>query len=262
MWVMTLSEGDETDSRSSRGKQTKAGRRVSTVKHISDTSRFDLGTIKPSLQGRQLDTRSRVTVQLKYPLHPSLRHSINSMLFSFHRRDATSASIAYMRSIRLCTTRPSSVLARPVTVWPRNVSAFALLLAQPSFEPVSRKWTAANSDSFASSSACTSRWLQPCFEPARVPGRETAAIRQVRQAWRPCLLSGSLLPLRLSWRRYCNTGESSPTLRYHRHHHHHRQACRPSMRQLYLRSAEILWSVKITLPVELHKKNGLREKKR
>jgi len=34
-----------------------------------------------------------VTVQLKHPLHPSLRHSIDSILFSFHRSDAISACI-------------------------------------------------------------------------------------------------------------------------------------------------------------------------
>ncbi|KAF8499858.1 hypothetical protein F5888DRAFT_116089 [Russula emetica] len=101
------------------------------------------------------------SVQLEHPLHPSLRHSIISKLFSFHRRDAIS-SIACTRSISLCTTRSSSVSTRPVAVWVRYVSASALLLAQPFSASASRKRNAADSDLLASSSArisVSSRWL-------------------------------------------------------------------------------------------------------
>ena len=40
----------------------------------------------------------KIQVQLKHQLHPSLRHSIDSMLFSFPRSDNISSSIARIRS--------------------------------------------------------------------------------------------------------------------------------------------------------------------
>src|SRR6266404_7679268 len=110
------------------------------------------------------EVRYRVgPVRLKFPLHPSLRHSIISKLFSFHRRDAISASIARTRSVSLRKTPSSSVLTRFAVVLAPDVSASALLLAQPLSAYLSRKWTAANSDLLAPSSARTSarsRWVR------------------------------------------------------------------------------------------------------
>ncbi|KAF8500872.1 hypothetical protein F5888DRAFT_1677090 [Russula emetica] len=83
--------------------------------------------------------------------HPSFRHSIASMPFSFHRIDAISASIARTRSISLRMTWSSSLFKKPAAVWARNASASALLLIQPFSASASFKRTASNSDSFASS---------------------------------------------------------------------------------------------------------------
>src|SRR6266436_7948256 len=118
------------------------------------------------------EIRYRVgSVQLKHPLQSSLVHSIISKLFSFHTRgDAIWASKARTRSISLRVTPSSSVFTTFAAVLPPDVSASALLLAQPFSTSVSRKWTAANSDFLASSSARTSassRWLRSFASAAR-----------------------------------------------------------------------------------------------
>src|SRR6266481_7631548 len=90
------------------------------------------------------EIRHRVrSVQLTHPLHPSLRHSIISMLFSFHRRDAISASIARIRSVSLCMTPSSSVLTIFTAALAPDVPASVLLLAKPFSTSVSRKLTTA-----------------------------------------------------------------------------------------------------------------------
>jgi hypothetical protein len=65
---------------------------------------------------RKIIRYRRVIVRLKYLLHPSLRHSISSMLFSFHRFDAISTSIARTRSISLRVTKSSSLFTEPVAI--------------------------------------------------------------------------------------------------------------------------------------------------
>src|SRR6266403_6037141 len=118
--------------------------------------------------------------QLKLPLQSSLVHSIISKLFSFHKRgDAILASIARTRSISLRVTLSSSVLTTFAAVLAPDVSASALFLAQPLSASLGRKWTAANSDFLASSSARTSassRWLRS-FASVASAARDVAFCR-------------------------------------------------------------------------------------
>jgi hypothetical protein len=132
-------------------------------KRVLGTLRLGIYTVQPGIGNS------------KHPNHPSLRHSMSSMLFSLLRPDAISLSIVRMRSISLCMTLSTSVLLRPAVVWARGVSTSALLMAQRFSASVSRKRIAADSDFFPSSSARTSASSVPCSHAGRVRSLMSAA---------------------------------------------------------------------------------------